>query len=133
MRQQEFWFSLADAARILGVRYQTLYEAIRTGRITARIQGSSYYISPSDLFAYAIRTKKDPEFVVRQIQDLYDVPIETIFIWYISGATQFVGPWAGFFTAALQETPPQPPRERFSLEELKWSEWLRKWREQHGY
>lgn len=76
---------MPEAARILGVGRQAIYDAVREGRLKAQGQGWSRRIHISDLLAYAIRTGKDPKGVIQRIQEEREVSLWEVLGWILVG------------------------------------------------
>ncbi len=88
MRQEDhgtIWFSVPEAARILGVGKQAIYDAVRDGRLQAVGQGWSRRIHGHDLLAYAVRTKKDSRVVVGRVQEERGVSAFEVLGWALAG------------------------------------------------
>jgi excisionase family DNA binding protein len=85
MMEREEWFTVPEAARILGVGRQAIYDAVREGRLKAEGQGWSRRIHVSELLAYAIRTGKDPKAVIQRIQEEREVSGWEILGWILLG------------------------------------------------
>ncbi|MEM0488591.1 MAG: helix-turn-helix domain-containing protein [Candidatus Bathyarchaeia archaeon] len=83
--EREEWFTVPEAARILGVGRQAIYDAVREGRLRAEGQGWARRIHAADLLAYAIRTGKDPRAVVQRLQEEREVSLGDVLVWVLVG------------------------------------------------
>ena len=63
------WFTVPEAAKILGVHVQTLYDAVNDGRMAAQGQGRDRRIGAQAILDYAVRTRKDVQSVVEQMKE----------------------------------------------------------------
>lgn len=79
------WFTVPEAARILGVGRQAIYDAVREGRLKAHGQRWSRRIHVADLLAYAIRTGKDPKAVIQRIQEERELSAWEVLGWVLLG------------------------------------------------
>ncbi|MEN3009670.1 MAG: helix-turn-helix domain-containing protein, partial [Candidatus Bipolaricaulaceae bacterium] len=77
------WFTVAEAARILGVGWQAIHDAVRKGRL--RAQGQARRIHGVDLLGYALRTGKDPRAVIQRLQEEREVSLGDAFLWILVG------------------------------------------------
>ena len=82
---REEWFTVPEAARILGVGRQAIYDAVREGRLKAQGRGWSRRIHVADLLAYAIRTGKDPKTVIQRIQEEREASAWEVLGWILLG------------------------------------------------
>ena len=62
------WFTVPQVAKVLGVHVQTIYDAVRDGRMEARGQGRERRIHAREILNYAVRTGKDAQGVVDRIE-----------------------------------------------------------------
>jgi len=83
--EREEWLRVPEAARILGVGRQAIYDAVREGRLKAEGQGWSRRIHISELLAYAVKTGKNLKEVVQRIQKEREVSGWEILGWLIQG------------------------------------------------
>lgn len=79
------WFRVPEAARILGINKQSIYDAVKEGRLRAAGVGWERRIHVEDILAYGIRTGKDPERVIKQIQKKREVSLKQILTWILAG------------------------------------------------
>lgn len=79
------WFTVPEAARILGVGNQAIYDAVRDGRLRATGQGWKRRIHAQDILIYAIRTGKDVPEVVRRLQQERGVSWQEVLMWILVG------------------------------------------------
>ena len=79
------WFTVPEAAEVLGVSYHTLYDAIRKGRIKAAGRGWERRIHVEDLLAYALRTGKDPAKVIERLREDKKASWDEILAWILAG------------------------------------------------
>jgi excisionase family DNA binding protein len=83
--EREKWLRVPEAARILGVGRQAIYDAVREGRLKAEGQGWSRRIHISELLAYAVKTGKNLQEVVGRLQKEREVSAWEILGWIIQG------------------------------------------------
>jgi excisionase family DNA binding protein len=79
------WFTVPEAAKILGINKQSIYDAVKDGRLRATGEGWGRRIHAEDILAYGIRTGKDPELVIQQIKDRREVSLKQILAWILAG------------------------------------------------
>ncbi len=78
-------FSVAEAARILGMKRQAVYAAINTNRLSATGETYGKKVKASDLLAYGIRAGKDPAYLVTNIQSETDAGSWEVLFWVLAG------------------------------------------------
>lgn len=61
------WFTVPQVARILGVGKQTLYDAVKDGRMNAAGEGWDRRIHAEDVFRYALRTGRTVDDVAKSM------------------------------------------------------------------
>lgn len=54
------WLTVSEAAALLGIRRETVYEAVRAGRLPARRSGRDWLVTRADVDAYAARRRPAP-------------------------------------------------------------------------
>ena len=65
----EGWHTAAETSRILGVGRQAIHDALRDGRLESRGQGNDRRIHSRAIVAYAIRTGRDLDVVVKRMEE----------------------------------------------------------------
>lgn len=84
-QEREEWFTVPEAAGILGIGKQAIYDAVRDGRLRARGEGWKRKIHAKDLLAYAIKTGKDPRAVIERIRKERDISLWEVLGWILVG------------------------------------------------
>jgi len=64
------WFSVPQVARILDVNPQSVYDAVKTGRMEARGVGRERRIHAREIIGYAARTGRDGDQVLMRMEDI---------------------------------------------------------------
>jgi excisionase family DNA binding protein len=82
---ENLWFSVAEAARILGVNRQAIYAAINTNRLRATDEAYGRKVDVRDLIAYGIRAGKDPVNIVKKIEAEAETDWWEIVFWLLAG------------------------------------------------
>jgi len=89
MVQQRFdereWFSVPEAAQILGASRQAIYDALKDGRIESDGAGWGRRIHVEQIFAYALKTGRDPSQVILKIQQAREVDWRELLTWILAG------------------------------------------------
>jgi len=62
------WFTASQVARMLGVRSQSVYDALKEGRMRAQGTGWDRRIHAQEVVAYAIRTGRNVDPIVSEMQ-----------------------------------------------------------------
>ena len=83
--ERKEWLKVPEAARILGVGRQAIYDAVREGRLRAEGKGWSRRIHISEVLAYAVKTEKNLQEVVDRLQKEREVSTWETFGWIIQG------------------------------------------------
>lgn len=80
------WFTVPQAARILGVHPQTLYDAVKDGRMEATGTGWERRIHARAVLGYAVRTGKDTEEVIGRMEEITgDIDWKKVLGWVLAG------------------------------------------------
>lgn len=80
------WFTVPQVAKVLGVHVQTIYDAVRDGRMEARGQGRERRIHAREILNYAVRTGKNGQEVIERIETIQDgIDWKTVFVSVITG------------------------------------------------
>ena len=82
---QDMLFSVAEAARILGMKRQAVYAAINAERLSATDETYGRKVRASDLLAYGIRAGKDPEDLVTEFQKETEAGSGEVLVWILAG------------------------------------------------
>jgi len=82
---EDVWFSVAQAADILGVKRQALHMAITEGRLEATDKAYGREIHAKDLLAFGIRSGGDPNELARAVQKEADVDLWQMVVWVLAG------------------------------------------------
>lgn len=69
------WFTIPQVARILGVGKQTLYDAVKDGRMNAAGEGWDRRIHGEDIFRYALRTGRTVDDVAKSMMTVKESEI----------------------------------------------------------
>jgi excisionase family DNA binding protein len=83
--QAREWFTVPEAARILGIGKQAIYDAVREGRLRATGEGWGRRVHAQDILVYAIRTGKDAQAVIQRMQKEREVSWPEILLWILAG------------------------------------------------
>jgi excisionase family DNA binding protein len=75
---ETFWFSVPEAASVLGLTRQAVYAAINTGQLPAKKTASGFRIGAQDLLGYGVRTGKDPQLLIRRAQEETGADLEDL-------------------------------------------------------
>lgn len=78
-------FSVAEAARILGIKPQAVYAAINANRLDATDVQYGKKVKASNLLAYGIRAGKDPKDLVTNIQTETGAGSGELLVWVLAG------------------------------------------------
>ena len=82
---EKLLFSVAEAARILGMNRQTIYAAISAGRLASTGEAYGRKIDVQDLILYGIRAGKDPQALLEQIKEESKTDWGEIAFWLLAG------------------------------------------------
>ena len=82
---QDILFSVAEVARILGMKRQAVYAAINTDRLEATNVQYGKKVTAPDLLAYGIRAGKDPKDLVTDIQNETNAGSGELLTWVLAG------------------------------------------------
>jgi hypothetical protein len=82
---QDMMFSVAEAARVLGMQRQALYAAINAGRLAATGEAYGKQIKASDLIAYGIRAGRDPGELVEAVKRETNADMYELLMWVLLG------------------------------------------------
>ncbi|MFC2095525.1 helix-turn-helix domain-containing protein [Candidatus Bipolaricaulota bacterium] len=82
---QDMLFSVAEAARILGMKRQAVYAAINANRLKATDETYGKKVKASDLIAYGIRAGRDPKDLVDEIQKETEAGSGEVLLWVLAG------------------------------------------------
>jgi len=85
----DVYFSVTEAARILGVSRQAVYAAISSGRLSATELGYGKKISASSLAVYGIQAGKSPPELFSQIQEVAKADESELLLWLLMGLGLF--------------------------------------------
>ena len=80
------WFSVGETAQVLGASRQTIYDALKDGRIESDGAGWGRRIHVEQIFAFALKTGRDPSQVVSKIHQIREVNWKELFMWVLAGA-----------------------------------------------
>jgi len=78
-------FSVSEAARVLGVSRQAMYQAINLGYLKATDEARGKKIHVQDLLAYGIKTGRDPKQLVENIQEATNAETRQMLGWVLGG------------------------------------------------
>lgn len=82
---ERLFFSVAEAARILGLNRQTVYAAISTGRLASTGEAYGRKIDVQDLIAYGILGGRDPQTLLEKIKEESKSDWGEIAFWLLAG------------------------------------------------
>ena len=82
---QNVWFTVREAANILGVSRQAVYSAIQGGYLSATDRGSGLRVNVSDLIVYGVRRGANPEQLVTKIQEQTQADNKDTLFWVLAG------------------------------------------------
>lgn len=89
MTRQRFdaneWLSVPEVAQVLGTSRQAIYDAIKDGRIESNGAGWGRRIHVEQVFAYALKTGRDPSMVIARIQKIREVDWKELLGWVLAG------------------------------------------------
>jgi len=81
----DVWFTVAEAARILGVQRQALYMAIGEGRLQAAAGPQGKRIHAKEVLAFGIQRGGDPNELTRRIQKEAKADDAEALLWLLGG------------------------------------------------
>ena len=87
---QDVYFSVTEAARILGMPRQSIYAAINSGRLAATDEPYGKKIRVQDLLAYGIQAGKNPPDLMARIQQEANADLQELLIWLLAGLGLFL-------------------------------------------
>jgi len=64
------WFTVPQVSRMLGVRSQSIYDAVKDGRMRAQGTGWDRRIHAAEVLTYAIHTGRNVDSIVTEMQTL---------------------------------------------------------------
>ena len=64
------WFTVPQVSRMLGVRSQSIYDAVKDGRMRAQGTGWDRRIHAAEVLSYAIHTGRNVDSIVTEMQTL---------------------------------------------------------------
>jgi len=79
------WFSVPETAQILGTSKQAIYNALKDGRIKSDGAGWGRRIHVEQIFAFALRTGRDPSQVILRIQQAMEIDWKELLRWILAG------------------------------------------------
>jgi len=87
IRGSDAWYTVYEAAQILGVTRQALYQAISGGQLRAKKETGSQgrRIHAKDVLAYGITTGRDPHELVSRVQDDTGADTWDVLMWVLDG------------------------------------------------
>jgi len=62
------WFTVPQVARMLGIRSQSIYDAVKDGRMRAQGTGWDRRIHAAEVLSYAIHTGRNVDPIVTEMQ-----------------------------------------------------------------
>lgn len=78
------WFTVPEAAEVLGVSYQAIYDAVRKGKLRAAGRGWERRIHVEDLIAYGVRTGKNPSQILERVREEKKASWDEILVWVLA-------------------------------------------------
>jgi hypothetical protein len=82
---QDMMFSVAEAARVLGMKRQAVYAAINASRLPATGVAYGKQIKASDLLAYGIRAGRHPGELVEAVKREANSDMHELLMWVLVG------------------------------------------------
>ena len=86
---ENVWFSVLEAAKVLGVTRQAVYAAINAGHLPATDAKYGKKINVENLIGYGIRVGKDPEVLVNRVQEDTGGDVSDLLLWVLGGLGLF--------------------------------------------
>jgi excisionase family DNA binding protein len=81
------WFTVSQVGRLLGVSRQTIYTAVKDGRMRATGSGWQRRIHAEDVLRYAMHSGKDVQTVAERMKaERNDIPWDRILSWGLAAA-----------------------------------------------
>ena len=84
-RGQEMVYSVSEAAEVLGISRQAVYQAINSGQLTAQQGMHGRQVGVQELLGYGIRRGKDPNTLVHRIQENTGADVKDLLLWLLAG------------------------------------------------
>lgn len=84
-KETNYWFSVQEAAEVLGVTRQAVYAAISSGFLEAVAEVGGKKIKAQTLMGYGIRTGKNPGVIVERIEKMTNVDMRELLLWVLAG------------------------------------------------
>ena len=66
--QGKEWLTVPQVARVLGIHVQSVYDAVKSGRMSARGQGRDLRIHAQEILGYAAKTGRNVDDVVKDLE-----------------------------------------------------------------
>jgi len=86
---KRMWFTVAEAADILGMKRQAVYAAINGGRLKADKRPYRTRVWAEDVISYGIRAGRDPQELVKRVQETAEVDWRDVVVWVLTGLGLF--------------------------------------------
>jgi len=84
--QGKDWYTVPQVARVLGVHVQSVYDAVKKGRMEARGQGRERRIHAREILNYAVRTGRDAEAIVERMEQISgEIDWKKVAGWVLAG------------------------------------------------
>jgi len=83
---EDLWFTIPEAAEVLGITRQAVYAAISAGQLTASEDAYGKRIHAQAIIGYGLRTGRDPKELLNRIQEEAEgVDIADLLLWVLGG------------------------------------------------
>jgi len=81
----EYWFSVQEAADVLGVTRQAVYAAISSGFLSADETEDGKQIQVQPLVGYGIQVGKNPVQLVEKVKLMTGADMKDLLLWVLAG------------------------------------------------
>lgn len=80
------WYTVPQVARILEVHNQSVYDAVKKGRMEAKGQGRERRIHAREVIGYAIRTGRNADETVKKMEEISgEIDWKSVAGWVLAG------------------------------------------------
>jgi len=82
---ENVYFTIPETAKALEITRQAVYAAINAGQLKATDGPGGKRIHAQDLVGYGLRTGRDPEELLKRVQEESGVELSDLLLWVIAG------------------------------------------------
>ena len=84
-RGEDYWFSVQEAADVLGVTRQAVYAAISSGFLSSEETENGKRIQVQQLVGYGIQVGKNPVLLVEKVKQMTGADMKDLLLWVLAG------------------------------------------------